>query len=106
MEMNEPITEAWLVAHGWRLVGERNDERTQPSRKMRRLAIAAECLDWPQPFRSSDDLCIDVAPWRYGEWFVWIHQEEPYRFVPVRMMKTVGELVRLWEGLTGKEWSS
>lgn len=99
-----PITAAWLLAHDWKLGSERNDPHTQlPGFRVR--PIAYEVHGGRAPFQSHDDLCIALAP-DLGDdrWSVWIYQMEPYRHIHVRQMRFTGELVRLWEGLTGQDW--
>lgn len=101
------ITEDWLKTHGFRLVGGRTDERTKPEVKLRRLAIKRECVGDRNIFDSPDDLCIDIAPNTIkGDWFVWLHQEEPYRFIHVRQFKYQADLMRLYEALTGKAFDA
>lgn len=90
----EPITTAWLAAHGWRATIRRDAT-------VHRRTIGDELRGGRPPFGSSDDLSIDVSPGTGGEWFVWVHQQEPYRHIHVRHMRYVWELQRLYEGLTG-----
>ena len=99
----EPITEDWLKANAFYLVGERTDERTKPDVKLRRLAIKGKGgRDRHNIFESPDDLCIDIAsdPYR-GDWYVWLHQEEPYRFIHIRQFRDRADLIRFYEVLTG-----
>lgn len=101
-----PITESWLAANGWHLVGERNDERTRPENRLRRREIKGD--GGRKPFESADDLCIDVAP-GFGQpprWHVWLHQCEPYRFIHLRTVGRCGELIQLYEALTGVKWEA
>ncbi|HEY1187164.1 MAG TPA: hypothetical protein VGE74_05870 [Gemmata sp.] len=104
MNTDELITEEWLSARGWKLTTQRNDNNTQlPGFRLR--PVAPDCLGWRQPFQSHDDLCIAVAPYPpNSDWHVWIYQIEPYRSIHVRHMRYTWELIRLWEGLTGKPW--
>lgn len=105
MTTDEPITDAWLSAHGWKTPSPRNDGNTQlPGFRLR--PVGHELADGPHPFRSYDDLCIAVAPSHGspGEWHCWLYQLEPYRHIHVRHVRTVRDLVRLWEGLTGRDW--
>lgn len=99
------ITEAWLSANGWKLQPQRNDGNTHlPGFRLR--PIGHDLVGDRRPFHSHDDLCIAVAPAPPGgEWHVWLYQIEPYRHIHVRHMRDTGELVRLWEGLTGREWT-
>lgn len=103
-----PITEDWLKENGFRAVARRGDERTEPTVRLRRLAIAHHAKE-TTAFTSADDLCIDIAPnlvgdTHLGNWYVWLHQEEPYRFLHVRMMEYQHEVIALYEGLTGCKW--
>jgi hypothetical protein len=105
MQGGEPITAEWLSAHGWKLGPGRNDGNTQlPG--FRLLPVGDKLICGRLPFHSHDDLCIAVAPTTSeGDgWYVWVYQIEPYRFIHVRPMYHTHELVRLWEGLTGRDW--
>lgn len=101
-DMHRPITEEWLIASGFRIDEGRND----PRMPIRSLSIGGHVVGAPVPFQASDDLCIDVSPVSSlpGEWFVWIAQRDPYRHIHVRHMRETWELVRLYEGLTGRVW--
>lgn len=99
------ITEEWLKANGFRLVSERGDERTKPEVYLRRCAIKGDGDKVPAPFQCPFDLCIDIAPNPHkGDWFVWLFQEDPYRFVHVRQFRHQEDLIRLYEALTGANW--
>lgn len=100
-ETENLITEEWLKSKGFRLVGERGDERTKPEIRLRRLAICGKG-GTKNLFSSPDDLCIDIAPNPImGDWYVWLHQEEPYQFIHVRQFRYQNDLQRLYEALTG-----
>jgi hypothetical protein len=103
-DAQQPITEAWLSANAWKTVSPRNDTHTQtPGFQLR--PIGHELAGPRSPFHSFDDLCIAVAQTGSdGTWFVWIYQMEPYRHIHVRHMRYTHELVKLWEGLTGRDW--
>ena len=101
----EPITAAWLSARGWKLDSSRNDpNHRNPGFRIR--PVSEDCRGWRRPFQAHDDLCIGLAPvgGDAGEWFVWVYQVEPYRHIHVRHMRYVWEVVKLWEGLTGRAW--
>jgi hypothetical protein len=103
LHMRRPITEDWLRSNGFRI----DDGRNDPRMPIRSLAIGSDLVGGRPFLGSSDDLCIDVAPTdikKQDEWFVWIGQREPYRHIHVRYMRTTDELVRLYEGLTGRVW--
>jgi hypothetical protein len=93
--LHRPITEAWLIAHEFRIESGRQDPRLP----VRSLSVAPKAF-----MTSSDDLCIDVAPSHDGEWHCWVAQREPYQFIHVRMMRETWEIAALYEGLTGKIW--
>lgn len=99
---NNLITEEWLKSKGFRLIGgQRADERTKPEVKLRRLAICGKG-GTENIFSSPDDLCIDIAPDPYaGDWYVWLHQQEPYRFIHIRQFRYQDDLERLYKALTG-----
>ena len=101
-DMRCPITEEWLIANGFRIEDGRND----PRMPMRSLVVGGDLLGGHRAFRSPDDLCIDAAPVdsKRQEWHVWIARREPYRHIHVRHMKETWELIRLYEGLTGRVW--
>lgn len=95
------ITEEWLKSKGFKLVGQRTDERTKPEIRLRRLAICGKG-GTENIFSSPDDLCIDIAPNTHaGDWYVWLHQQEPYRFIHIRQFRYQSDLERLYESLTG-----
>jgi hypothetical protein len=98
---DEPITREWLWRNGWRIEDHRNDYRLP----LMRRCIADELADYPQAFRSNDDLCIDVSMWTVERWHCRIMQVEPYRRILVRHIRWTWELVKLYEGLTGREWN-
>lgn len=106
MTESELITEDWLKANGFYLVGERTDERTKPDVKLRRLAIKGKGGRDRNIFESPDDLCIDIAPNLYrGDWYVWLHQEEPYRFIHIRQFRDRADLIRFYEVLTNSQFN-
>lgn len=93
-----PITPDWLAANGWR------DLHRPETPGLHRRVIGDEVLGGRPFLGASDDLCIDVAPGNEGKWFCWVHQQEPRRHIHVRHVRFTWELVKLWEGLTGKTW--
>jgi len=99
------ITEDWLKENGFRLVSERNDERTKPDIRLRRLAIKQYCTIGRTIFDSPDDLCIDIAfnP-ASNNWYVWLHQEDPYRFIHIRNFRDRVDLISFFEVLTGSKF--
>lgn len=104
--MSNLITEDWLRENGFRLVPQRNDERTEPTVRLRRLAIKG-ASGKQNIFESPDDLNIDIAANSIaGDWYVWLHQEDPYRFIHVRQFRYQHEIVKLYEALTGAAWGN
>lgn len=100
-EAEDLITEEWLKSKGFKLLGQRGDERTKPEVRLRRLAICGKG-GTESLFSSPDDLCIDIAPNPIaGDWYVWLHQQEPYRFIHIRQFCYQSDLARLYEALTG-----
>lgn len=98
---DEPITPRWLRANGW------FDLHRSDRPGLHRREVAHEVLGGRRPFVSHDDLCIDVMPGISGDrmhWNCWVHQAEPNRHIHVREVRYTWELVRLWEGLTGRTW--
>jgi hypothetical protein len=97
----EPITPDWLLAHGWRIATRRVGHELEVWRR----AVGDE-LAGGRPFLGAhDDLCIDVSPAVGGAWHCWVTQADPHRFLHVRMMRTGADLARLYEGLTGRDFS-
>jgi hypothetical protein len=99
-----PLSYEWLKANGWKTL---TRQERQPTDHVRR-PVAWEVAGGKRPFVSPDDLCVELAlatAGDDGEWHCWVSQVEPHRFVHVRMMRTVGDVIRLWEGLTGRDWS-
>lgn len=102
-DIRQPITEGWLRTNYFRIEDGRNDSRFP----IRSLAIGGDILGGKPFMGSTDDLCIDVAPRidaDQRDWHVWISQREPYRFLHVRFMRETWEIIRLYEGLTGRVW--
>jgi hypothetical protein len=101
MKDTSPLSYDWLHANGFHLL---HREERQPTDHVRRN-VGMEKLKGLEPFQSIDDLCIELASQTTGdEWFCWVVQIEPRRHIHVRMMRERWEVVKLWEGLTGREW--
>lgn len=105
---DQPITPAWLTANGWRIThrkGEQGEYGWFPNDHYRR-DIAHETTDGRRPFVSLDDLAIELAAWSFavGEWGCWVAKENR-AWVFVRLLRTVGDVVKLYEGLTGREFT-
>ncbi len=82
----EPLTAAWLLAHGFRCT---------PTEAVYRL---------PVPDGLSLDLAYDAAVpcWRAS--YAWLATIEPPLQTGCRRVKYTVEVVKLWEGLWGKAW--
>jgi hypothetical protein len=53
-------------------------------------------------------LGIEVAPNRGKQWFCWLRADTAnryHRFIHIRGLDSVGQLIRLIEGLTGQQWN-
>jgi hypothetical protein len=96
----EPITPAWLASNRFRPVPQ---DRGGPHWVR---PVGAEKRGGLRPFEAHDDLGIELADGGDGEWFCWVVQQEPRKHLHVRMLAETWEVVRLWEGLTGRTWSS
>ncbi len=106
-DISEPLSYEWLAANGFREV-ERLDRQPKP---VFRRCVALETVDehW---MRANEDLCIDVSEGfdesRNG-WFCFLSRNhsphrQSERFIHARKLRTVGDLVLLYEGLTGRQF--
>lgn len=93
---DEPLTEEWLAKVGfcWHQLDR------QPQRHW---------LMWLDTERRwANEVGLELASGAIGgEWFCWLRSDTAHRysrFVHVRHIKTRGELIRLVEGLTGRDW--
>jgi len=100
-----PLSYDWLLANGWRKL-ERGER--QPTDHCRRAA-GLETVD-EHFLAAPEDLCIDVCPDRWPDtqfWHCWLTQavsvnRQPHRWIHVRHLKTVRDLIVLYEGITGR----
>lgn len=100
MDRSEPLSYHWLRYNGWKLLGRQERQSTDHVRR----DVAGEVAGGRRPFVSSDDLGIELAEGFDGEWYCWVVRQEPRQCIHVRFVRTVGDVVRLWEGLTGCDW--
>lgn len=106
-DINEPLTYEWLAANGFREI-ERLERQPTP---IFRRCIGLETVGdhW---FRAGEDLCIDVSanlPPASDKWFCFLSRNhspnrQSGRFIHIRKLRTVGDLVLLYEGLTGRQF--
>lgn len=102
----DALSYEWLQANGWHVL-ERLER--QPTDHCRRC-VGLETVDDHKFLVASEDVCIDVAPERWPSpafWFCWItrassQNRHPSVWVHARHLKTVGDLMLLYEGLTGR----
>lgn len=103
------LSHDWLVKNGWNKL-ERLER--QPTDHYRRC-IAMETYQDDHFMIANEDLCIDVAPnvlEAPAFWFCWItrassQNRQPSTWLHVRQIRTVGDLMLLYEGLTGRFFS-
>ncbi len=98
--MVEPITEGWLREVGFKW----HQFERQPDKHWL-LWIGGAIGD---RVTSYEDLGIELAPWRDGEWFCWLRADTAHRygrFLHVRHLKWRDELAELVAALTGQVWS-
>lgn len=104
----EPLSYDWLRANGWHVL-ERLER--QPTDSCRRC-VGLETVDDPRMMVAAEDLCIDLMPERWpdpGFWFCFITRASAQNrhasvWLHVRHLKTVADLVLLYEGLTGRQF--
>jgi len=102
----DPLTYGWLTANGWHML-ERGER--QPTDHCRR-AVGLETVEDEHFLVSPEDVCIDVCPDRWPDakfWFCWLtkavaRNRQPHTWIHMRHLKTVRDLVLLYEGVTGR----
>jgi hypothetical protein len=99
--MDEPITEDWLAAVGFKW----HQLDRQPGKQwLLWLGAAAE-----RKVASFEDLGIELGKSPLDDrWCCWLRSDVAHRysrFIHVRHLKTQDELIRLIEGLTGRGWN-
>jgi hypothetical protein len=107
-----PITEDWLKSAGfkWHQFERQTDKHW--------LLWLGDASRERHSFATFEDIGIELAPcwWKnskgddagdLGKWFCWFRADSSgryHRFIHIRHLRTVGELVRLVEAITGQKW--
>ena|SRR5688572_22433298 len=104
---DEVITADWLRDVGFKW----HQFDRQPDRHWV-LWVGQACGQWGT---SCDDLAVELAPGSYdverhdrSGWFCWLRSDLSHRysrFIHVRRLRTIGEVIALVEGLTGLPWN-
>ena len=106
------ITEDWLISAGfkWHQLERQTDKHW--------LLWLGDATAERHSFTSYEDIGIELAPCRWknskghdagnvGQWFCWFRADSSgryHRFIHIRHLGTVGELVRLVEAVSGQKW--
>jgi hypothetical protein len=109
---SSPITEDWLKSAGfkWHQLERQTDKHW--------LLWLGDATRERHSFTSFEDIGIELAPcwWKnskdedagdVGKWFCWFRDDAAgryHRFIHIRHLRTVGELTRLIEAITGQTW--
>jgi hypothetical protein len=106
--MSQPITEEWLRETGFKW----EQLERQPSKHWI-LWLAAACIDPVErrAFASNDDLGIELAAGDQCEawWYCWLRADYAgrySRFLHVRHVTEISEVVAIIEALTGRKWDA
>lgn len=102
----EPLSYGWLKKNGWHVLDRLDRQHTDHCRR----CVGLETVQDEHFLTAPEDVCIDVAPERWPNphfWFCWItkassQNRHPSVWVHARHLHTVGDLVLLYEGLTGR----
>jgi hypothetical protein len=103
----DPITEDWLKAAGFKW----HQLERQPDKHW--LLWLGSALNQRPSFTGTEDLGIELAPGVrqpgdvLPEWFCWLRSDcagRYHRFIHVRHLTDVGEVVALVEAITGRKW--
>lgn len=94
VDTSAPITEAWLRAVGFKW----HQLDRQPTRQW---------LLWLD--RNTEDLGLELAYAgdHFRDWFCWLRADTAgryHRFIHVRHVRTIGEVIALVEALSGQDW--
>lgn len=118
VQADEPITEDWLRAAGFKW----HQFERQPSKQwllwLGGVIGYDEARGGRRLFSDTEDLGIELAPCGFlnssggiaghqGQWFCWLRSDTAgryHRFVHVRHLSFTIDLVLLIEGLTGQHW--
>ena len=102
------ITYNWLIKNGWNKLPRFERQTCDHCRR----CLGSETTG-DKFLVASEDLCIDLAPaTRDGdEWFCWITYAAgsnafPMKFIHVRHMRFVEEVIALYEALTGRKFAN
>lgn len=104
--MSEPITYEWLQEWGF---------RTLPALERQPFDTVIRCIGLETVddhfMTASEDLCIHMSPGQAAceWWYCWIAKSHafnrnPHVWIHVRHLRTQGELILLYEGLTGRKF--
>jgi hypothetical protein len=97
----DPICEDWLKAVGFKW----HQLERQPDKHW--LLWLGSAIGDGRMFCDTEDLGVEVAPCREGSWFCWLRSDAGgryHRFIHVRHIRTIGDLIGLIEALTGQSW--
>jgi hypothetical protein len=108
-----PITEDWLKSAGFKW----HQLERQPHKHW--LLWLGDATAERHSFTSYEDIGIELAPcwWKsregeaagpIGKWFCWLRDDSAgryHRFIHIRHLRTVGELILLIEATTGQRWN-
>lgn len=98
MILNDPITEEWLKSVGFKW----HQLDRQPTKQWL-LWLGELCSD------TADDLGIELCSGgRDGTWYCWLRSDTSRRysrFLHVRHMKVIGDVIRLIVALTDQSWN-
>jgi hypothetical protein len=95
--LNDPITEEWLKSVGFKW----HQFDRQPDKQWL-LWLGDPCA------HDTQDIGIELAPWKDGEWFCWLRSDTAHRysrFLHVRHMRVVGDVIRLIVAITDQDWN-
>jgi hypothetical protein len=112
MDQASPITEDWLRAAGFKW----HQFERQPDKHW--LLWLGEATKDRDSFTSYEDIGIELAPCWFknylgedagdvGKWFCWLRDDAAgryHRFIHLRHLRTIADLVLLIEGITGQQW--
>ncbi|MGA7809659.1 hypothetical protein [Bradyrhizobium sp.] len=97
-----PITEQWLKDAGfkWHQLDRQPDKHWL-------LWLGAGLKEKPC-LTSFEDIGIELAPNRGEDWFCWLRSDAAgryHRFIHLRHVQTVGDVIALVEAISGRPWT-